>query len=104
MCHRVIVVVGISPRHPSLGPRFESRQGTMWIRIPVLTRAQFHRAAKQTNLLSMTFFALIKTGLPTKFPREFQDKQTTAEYMYNNKQYATIGNLVGNRAFIKKDI
>ena len=41
-----------------------------------LSRAQFHRAAKHNNLLSM-----IKTGgLPTKFPRDFQDKQTTAEY------------------------
>ena len=28
------------------------------------------------------FFLDKKTGLPTKFPRDFQDKQTTAEYRY----------------------
>ena len=35
------------------------------------TWAQFHRAAKHTNLLSMK--------LPAKFPHDFQDEQTTAE-------------------------
>ena len=49
--------------------------------VSIISWAQFYRAAKQKNLLSMTFFALITTGLPTKFPRDFQDKQTTAEYM-----------------------
>ena len=37
-------------------------------------------AAKHKKLLSMNFVALIKTGLPTKIPGDFQDKQTTAEY------------------------
>ena len=36
---------------------------------------------KHTNLLSMKYFALIETGLPTKFPCDFQDKQTTADYL-----------------------
>ena len=63
-------------------------------------RAKFHRAAiKQKNLFSM--FALIKTGLPSKFSRDFQDKQTTAEYQ-TNKQYATNENLVGNPVFTKE--
>ena len=43
-------------------------------------RDQFHRAAKHKNLLSMKFLALITTGLPTQFPRDFQDKQTKSEY------------------------
>ena len=42
--------------------------------------AQFHRAAEHTNLLTMKFSSLIKTGLPTKFSRDFKDKQTAAEY------------------------
>jgi hypothetical protein len=35
----------------------------------------------------MKFLPLITTGLSTKFPRDFQDKQTTAEYQFkkNNK-------------------
>ena len=37
-------------------------------------RAQFHRAAKHD------IPSLIKTGLPTKFPCDFQDEQTKAEY------------------------
>ena len=41
----------------------------------------FYRAAKHTNLLSMNCFALIKIRVPTKVSRDFQDKQTTAEYM-----------------------
>ena len=45
------------------------------------TRAQFHRAAKHKYLLSVIFFALIKLGLPTNFPHDFQVKQTTAEYL-----------------------
>ena len=35
------------------------------------TWVQFHRAAKHKTLLSMKFFALIKTALPTKFPCDF---------------------------------
>ena len=38
-----------------------------------VTWAQFHRAAKHKNLLSMKLFALIKTGLPTKCPSGFQE-------------------------------
>ena len=29
--------------------------------------------------------SLFKTGLLTKFPHDFQDKQTTAEYQYSSK-------------------
>ena len=42
--------------------------------------AQFHKAAQHTNLLKHEIVASLKTGLPTKFPRDFQDKPTTAEY------------------------
>ena len=48
-------------------------------------------------------FALLKTGLPTKFSHDFQDKQTTAEYQ-TNKQYATNENLVGNPVFTQEEI
>ena len=43
-------------------------------------RAQFHRVAKHNKIAEHEIFALIKTGLPTKFPLDFQDKQTIAEY------------------------
>ena len=43
-------------------------------------RAQIHRAASHKNLLCMKFLpSYKKTRLPTKFPRDFQNKQT-AEY------------------------
>ena len=38
------------------------------------------RAAKQKRIAQHDNFALIKTGLPTKFPRDYEDKQTTAEH------------------------
>ena len=44
------------------------------IGIVLVTRAQLHRAAKHEIV------ALIKTELPNKFPHDFLDKQTTAEY------------------------
>ena len=49
------------------------------MQVSIPTRAHFHIAAKQTNVLSMKFLPQ-KIGLRTKFPRDLQDKQTTAEY------------------------
>ena len=45
-------------------------------------RAQFHRAARHKKIANIKYemSSLIKTGLPTKCPRDFEEKQTTAEY------------------------
>ena len=51
--------------------------------------------------------SLIKTRLPSKFPRNFQDKQTTAKLnipVTSNYTNATNGNLFGNPVFIKEEI
>ena len=71
---------------------------TVKLTVPAAS-AQFHKAAKHNNY--DICFALIKTGLQTKLPLDFQGKLKTAEYQYN-KQYATNGNLVCNPVFIKK--
>ena len=42
-------------------------------------RLMKYRASTKTFQASHEIFAMIKTGLPTKFPRDCQDKQT-AEY------------------------
>ena len=36
--------------------------------------------AKHKNLLIIEMFSLLITELPTKFSRDFQDKQTSLEY------------------------
>ena len=48
-------------------------------------------------------FALIKTGLPTQFPCDFQDKQTTAEQAMQQVKHL-VGNplLYGNPVSRKK--
>ena len=51
-----------------------------------------------TSICLAWHFTLIKTGLPTKFLRDFRDKQTTAEYQLN----ATNLNLVGHPFYIKR--
>ena len=51
-------------------------------------RAWFHRAAKHKNCFKYEMFALIKTGLPTKFLRDISKQQLNT----SNQQYATNGN------------
>ena len=64
--------------------------------------AKFHRAAKHTNLLSVNFLPMIKTGLPTKFHVTLRISKQ--QLNTSNKQYATNINLVGNPVFIKEEL
>ena len=67
------------------------------------TRAQFHRAAKHNNLLSMTFFCLDKNRITNQTSTGFSG---ISKQQLNtcNKQYATNEKLVGNPVFIREEI
>ena len=70
-----------------------------------MTRTQFHRAAKHKNLLSThEIFDFIKTGFPTKFPRDFSGFVSKQQLNTSNRQYASNSNFVGNPVFIKEEI